>query len=956
MLKRVTIIANTFDPDTWESFEVPHVGEFLTTQFDTFPETARVYCGHVSEMTDITPHDEASIARLEEIEGEILVMVFPAEPITILYAVVAVLVVAVVVIATQGVPPNPTLRNTQAQSANNELSERKNQPRPNGRIPDIYGTVRATPDLLSVPYVVFENNQELEYCYMCVGRGEYTIPRETVRDDVTPAIDVPGMAVEIYGPLTSPNSGLPQLTIGDPIDTRLLNPVRSNSVNGQVLRAPNDQAVVGNNDIKFTAPNQIQANPDSKIDFTGQFDAGSQIKIANAIKYTATKTYSRSIKPDSGGFSYNSPVNPITELIIPGKTLQLVGATFTLSGGSGGGISVRTLSGTYSVETVTVTTDPVSGYLVYVKLLNPGSTNPQWNGLTGASAHDVNIIVPDGSELLNLDGVFTASIVTAKTIFLNNPDAVNPNWLSFAPTEYMSPVLSVSSEKWIGPFVLPGSSIDEIYCNFVAPNGVYKDDGKVQELLVVTVVVEITPVDVSGNPSGSPESYEITVTGSGANRDLRGTTAYITPVNKAGRYKVRARRITDADYAFEGQVVDEIKWRDAYAMTSVAADNFGNVTTVQTKTRATTGALAIKERKLNMISTRNIPIRISGDQFTITKYPTNNPADIFSAISLDPRIGNRDKSEIDFDSIYNAYVQANGYFGSAKALQFNYTLDSTNLSYEETARMIADVMFCTAYRRGNIIRFNFERKTENSTLLFNHANKIPNTETRTTRFGNQDNYDGVSYSYVDPIDDAIVTYYIPEDRSAINPKEIESVGVRSKLQARFLAYREWNRIQYGNRMAEFTATQEASLLVNRDRIIIADGTRPESQDGEIIEQFGLNVTLSRKVSLPSDPYLFVQHTDGTSESIPVLSQLSDTVIVLKTVPRRPLATAPDLFARATFILVGNTEKGQNTYLVTERRPNDNLTSTVTAVNYDDRYYQNDFDFINGVVDDNGEYL
>src|SRR5690606_13800161 len=111
--------------------------------------------------------------------------------------------------------------------------------------------------------------------------------------------------------------------------------------------------------------------------------------------------------------------------------------------------------------------------------------------------------------------------------------------------------------------------------------------------------------------------------------------------------------------------------------------------------------------------------------------------------------------------------------------------------------------FCTAYRRGNIINLSFERETTDSVLLFNHRNKLPGSETRTVRFGNADNFDGVAYSYIDPEDDAIITRYLPDDQSAINPQDVESIGVRTHLQAYWLASRIWNTIRYQNTVTEF---------------------------------------------------------------------------------------------------------------------------------------------------------
>jgi len=87
--------------------------------------------------------------------------------------------------------------------------------------------------------------------------------------------------------------------------------------------------------------------------------------------------------------------------------------------------------------------------------------------------------------------------------------------------------------------------------------------------------------------------------------------------------------------------MDEIKWRDLYAMGEVTQNDFGDITTVHSVSQATGGALVAKSRKLNMLATRKLPRRISGSDFTTELYATDRADEIMSAMCLDPRIGNR---------------------------------------------------------------------------------------------------------------------------------------------------------------------------------------------------------------------------------------------------------------------------------------------------------------------------
>jgi hypothetical protein len=55
-------------------------------------------------------------------------------------------------------------------------------------------------------------------------------------------------------------------------------------------------------------------------------------------------------------------------------------------------------------------------------------------------------------------------------------------------------------------------------------------------------------------------------------------------------------------------------------------------------------------------------------------------------------------------------------------------------------------------------------------------------------------------------------------------------------------------------------------------------------------------------------------------------------------------------------LVEDTETAMNAFLVVEKDTQSNMTSNIRAINYDDGFYANDKDLIDGVVDENGEYL
>ena len=173
MSKKILIAENALDPTTWESYETEDVCAFLKEHFGVFPDTARIYHGDVCESSDVTPTDAEGVEKLESLEGDFCVVVCPGEVITGVVSIV--LAIISIVLAFQGgdAPPPPLLRRQDNSSPNNELSGRQNRERINGRIPDIFGTVRAIPDLIAPNYTLYENNLEVEHSLLCLGKGSY---------------------------------------------------------------------------------------------------------------------------------------------------------------------------------------------------------------------------------------------------------------------------------------------------------------------------------------------------------------------------------------------------------------------------------------------------------------------------------------------------------------------------------------------------------------------------------------------------------------------------------------------------------------------------------------------------------------------------------------------------------------------------------------------------------------
>ncbi len=979
---RIGLVLDPFDPSKWEELEGDDARALLAERLDYWPESARIYdlqgfgdWRRAAALTDpsilaardVTPRDEAGVERLGQLEGPLLVVISPADPVTAIIAVAAVLVG--VLAAFLFLPKVPTADNTLG-SSNNSLGSRSNQARPNSRIPDIFGTVRSIADLLAVPYRQFVENIETEVAFMCVGRGSYAIT--DVRDGDTLIGSIAGSSAAFYNPGQNPsNGGVPFMQIGSAIEQPVLSVVQMNEVNGQLLRPPNGNYVQGDGSIRFVYPDEIQQQ--GGTDFTTVFGAGDSLIVGGA-QISGSNPGNTQVSENArfvyGGVIQFDSFDPTTTFAT-GQTLTVTNGSFSGPDESGGNLYVD-LSGVYTIASL----DSSS-----ITLDDPAGVNSDWNNLNQYAGnhtdyHASYFSVPKAGDDIDLDGTYTIVSVSSGQIVLSNPAATNADWNNLeglnnngvaGATDWTDASLSTTADKWIGPFIVDIDNQDRLLINLLAQAGIYRLTAKgKQHAETVNFVIEATPVDANDAPTGPAQNFDVQMVGADDNKDQVGSST-ICQLTNPGRQSVRIKRTSAIDLNYNGTFVTDVKWYQGYGMAPIGSLDFGDVTTVHTRTYATASATSVKERKFNCLATRKLPQRISGSEFTTTLFATDSADDIIAAMCLDSQIGNRQAGEVDFDNIYDTVASIATYFGSPLAKQFGYTFDDSSMSFEESLGAITQAIFCLGYRQGSVVRISFEKATNDSTLLFNHRNVLPNTTQRTVRFGALDDHDGVEVEYTDTDDGSVLTLKLPFGYTALNPQQLKLPGLNHYEQAYWQGWRALHKLQRQNIAVSFEATQEAGLVLPSDRILAADLTRYEPLTGDIQSQAGTTLTLSQPAALdPTKSWtIFIQHVDGTVEALGVQSSTGANAdpydVVLSALPRSPLSVDPSASAKATYMIVGGDEVRSRAYLVTERSRQSDFTESVQAVNYSPLYYANDqlalwLNFTTTTLEDDSPFL
>lgn len=567
-----------------------------------------------------------------------------------------------------------------------------------------------------------------------------------------------------------------------------------------------------------------------------------------------------------------------------------------------------------------------------------------------ANASPSDVITITGTPAAIYDGSYTISSKIGGSNILELTTA------TFSLTSSTSGTFTITTgtpeyTSWV---TLKDENMTQVWVNLVAPQGLFYDAGSGKTTLSVDYAIETQELDVSYLPTGAITTTTGTMTA--ATSDEQAKTIEIT-TGHTGATRVRARRTSNHDYGFSGTVIDEIKYQDLYAVTPITVTDFGNVTTVQVVSKATQRATSLKERKFNCNATRKLPtfngttfsgvFASDGSIASGTISATKSFIDILAAASIDSKIGQRVLADdVDIAQIWG--VRNTIYTWNQLNIEFGYTLDSDNISFEETVRMIADSVFCIAYRQNGKIRFSFDNVQASSTALFTHRNKKPASDTISRLFAADSEFNGIELTYNDNVSDAQETIKLPLSLTATNYKKIELTGVRNYAQAWFRANREYNKLLLQRVSIETETTSDGRLLLPNQRIDIVDNTRFDSQDGEIIAQSGLILTLSRDVVFGVGTHsIILMQRDGGLESITCTAGTSANKVVLAYAPSEAINTVNGgaIGVRTIFSFGADSVASANSYLVQEVNITDSSYVKVTAINYDADYYSADTESI-----------
>lgn len=868
---------------------------FSKWSLENTPKDLRVFKGGLSEQTDITEDAVKNPSILLE-DTEYTVTHMAAGPaVPYIVAVVVSIVIAIALAPSVSIPDS---LNRSQQSPTNSLGDRQNKPRINERLPDVRGKVKGhVPDLLAAPYTKFIDNSEFEYLYLAI--SSQLVDVEDIKDGDTLLSDITDARAAVYGPNTSPNSGVPISTIGDPITDKVLDVSQAPGVTGQILTPENSLSALG----WFV----VNGDPDPS---------------SRHSRFTVEK-----INATQGRLKTSDADTDFTQIISDTEEL--------------------TLRDCWSFVQAGVIPDP--GFILPDE---PYFTQYDLNDIYGVvSVAEKEIILDLTSVDVGIQASWTA--LTGETDVQQQAwqrDSAPAQWFIDEPPAFVGTVTyftfspEVFNQSVVLELLIPApDDIDHFWLNFTAEDGLYKATGSASYEASVEVTITEFELNVSDVRTGASTVTLDTLVSNPRNRreSVRQTKEITAAYSK---FEIEVRRSSDTDIEFSGTVVDSVKLRDVYFAIDVPNPDFGDLTSLHTVIQGVDAALRVKERLINCTATR-YEREWNGSTLLASKVPSEKFADAVVGLSLDSFVGRRTEDQIDLQGIYDLQRDIEIYFGDARSVDFGFVFDSTQVSYEESLLLACNTAFVTPYQIASKMNFYFNGPQLSPSALLNHRNKYPNTDKRTRSFTTDKEHDAVEFVYRDQETEADETLIIPLASSPLNPKRIEVSGVTTSYLANIHANRTWNKLQYQRLSHECDAFSSARLLRPGQRISMVNNTEVATQDGEILASNGLRLTLSQGVVFEvSKTYsILLENRNGSVEGIPCTEGDNQFEIVLASPPSEVPYTGFEQ-ARTRFEFAADGDENASQMLIEEanvRLEDGRETVHVVAINYDERYWQDD---------------
>ncbi len=391
------------------------------------------------------------------------------------------------------------------------------------------------------------------------------------------------------------------------------------------------------------------------------------------------------------------------------------------------------------------------------------------------------------------------------------------------------------SDGWVGPFAAnpTDTNVAEIGIDVVFPRGLYfANDGGGLSSKSATWEVEARAIDDNGEPLGdwiavSTETFSA-ATATPQRRSYRYTVA-------AGRYEIRARRTDEKDTS--ARAGHELRWEGLKAFLE-GLPQFGSVTLLALRMRATDNLSQRSSRLINCIVTRKLPVwdPVSGWS---APQPTRSIAWAFA----DAARATYGAKLLDW-RIDLAVLHALDQVWQTRSDRFDAVFDQAITVWEALTR-IARVGRAAPFLQGGILRIVRDQPQTLPVALFSPRNIVKGSFKVQYLMPGEDTADAVTVEYFSSrtwkSDEETVA--LP-DSAAEQPAKVSLFGCTDTALARREGFYMAAANRYRRRMVTFRTELEGLIPTYGDLIAVAHDLPRWGQGGEVIGWEPASLTLA----------------------------------------------------------------------------------------------------------------
>jgi len=397
----------------------------------------------------------------------------------------------------------------------------------------------------------------------------------------------------------------------------------------------------------------------------------------------------------------------------------------------------------------------------------------------------------------------------------------------------------------VGPFVANAeqTQVNKLAFDFVASKGLYyaNDDGSLASRTVY-ITIEVATVDNYGTVTGPWTTLE----------SSRAFTAATTTAQRwswsysvaLGRYTTRVKR-SDEESTLSREA-NSVAWAGLRAYhPDPVGKNYGDVTLIAVRMKASDNLSSQASRKINLIATRKLPIWNGSSWSSLTA--TRNPA--WALAYAAKQVGQTDSS-IDLPGLLTL---ANSCI--SRGDNFDARFDSF-LSFWEAATKICQSVRAKPFIQGSVLRVVRDQASTIPVAMFSQRNIVKGSFSVNYLMPTEDTADSVDVSYFDEI-----TWKSAKVRSTLagstadKPAKVDLFGVVNRGQAWREGLYQAACNRYRRKMITFKTEMEGFIPSFLDLATLQHDMPAWGQSGEVVSWNSSTKTLTL-----SEPPVF---TTGT---------------------------------------------------------------------------------------------